>query len=317
MIARERFVHNPDAHPPTPPHTPHLHGRLLPRFFKAFPFLLFFAASLAGAGASMAAADKESYPGRSLEVFAGSASKPPTEELAARFKERTGAECLLHFGGSGQMLTQMKLTGRGDVYFPGSSDYMEAAKRDGLVVPESERRIVYLVPAINVVKGNPKNIQTLADLARPGIRVGIARPDAVCVGLYAVEVLERAGLADQVRSNIVTYAESCDKTAQMVSLGAVDAVIGWRVFEFWDPEHIQTVRLPPDQVPRMGYIPIAVAASCRDRELAEAFIAFAGSEEGLSFYKKWHYLSTEGEARQFTLPNTPVGGEWPLPAHWK
>ena len=198
---------------------------------------------------------------RPLEVFAGSASKPPLEQLAASFEEKTGAKILLHFGGSGQMLSQMKLTGRGDIYFPGSSDYMERAKREGLAAPDTERRVAFLVPAINVVRGNPKNIQTLEDLAKPGVRVGIARPDAVCVGLYAIEILEKAGLSGAVRSNIVTCAESCEKTAQLVSLGAVDAVIGWSVFEHWDPQRIQTIPLKPHQIPRIGYIPMAVAAS--------------------------------------------------------
>jgi molybdate transport system substrate-binding protein len=43
------------------------------------------------------------------------------------FEQRTGAKVILHFGGSGQMLAQLKLAQRGDLYFPGSSDYMELA----------------------------------------------------------------------------------------------------------------------------------------------------------------------------------------------
>ena len=66
--------------------------------------------------------------GRVLELFVGTASKPPTEAAAAAFEQRTGAKLELHFGGSGKMLSDMKLAERGDVYFPGSSDYMEKAK---------------------------------------------------------------------------------------------------------------------------------------------------------------------------------------------
>jgi len=257
------------------------------------------------------------FEGRSIEGFVGSASKPPTEEVAKAFEEKTGAKVVLHYGGSGAMLSQMKLTQRGDIYFPGSSDYMELAKREKLVQPETEKIVVYLIPAINVPKGNPKNIHSLQDLAKPGVRVGIARPDAVCVGLYAVELLEKAGLAEQVRPNIVTNAESCEKTAELVSLGSVDAVLGWRVFQYWDPEHIETILLPREQVSRIGYIPVAVSTFSKDEELALAFIEFLRSPDGQAIYRKWHYLTTEEEARQFALPTTPVGGEWPLPENWK
>ncbi len=165
------------------------------------------------------------FQGRSIEGFVGSASKPPTEEAAKVFEERTGAQVILHYGGSGAMLSQMKLTQRGDLYFPGSSDYMELAKREGLVRPETERAIVYLIPAINVPKGNPKDIQSLLDLAKPDVRVGIARPDTVCVGLYAAEVLERAGISQKVKPNIVTNAESCGSSPRFPVKGLASRVM--------------------------------------------------------------------------------------------
>lgn len=58
-----------------------------------------------------------------LLVFAGAASKPPTEEAAALYERKTGVKVELVFGGSGYVLSQMKLARQGDVYFPGSSYY--------------------------------------------------------------------------------------------------------------------------------------------------------------------------------------------------
>lgn len=253
---------------------------------------------------------------RSLEVFVGSATKPALEEAAALFEKHTGTRVLLHFGGSGKMLSEMRLARRGDLYLPGSSDFMDLARRQKLVLAATERRVAYLVPAINVPAGNPKNIRSLEDLARPGVRVGIARPDSVCVGLYAAEVLERAGLASRVRPNIVTHVESCEKTAQLVALGSVDAVLGWEVFHHWRPDKIETVLLKPEQVARIGYIPIAVSAFSQQGALAGQFIDFLTSAEGQSVFRKWHYLTSVAEARRLARPETPVGGEWKLPPGW-
>ena len=259
---------------------------------------------------------KRPFEGRTLTLFVGSASQPPTELAAQTFMEKTGAKLELQFGGSGDMLSRMKLSGRGDIFFPGSSDYIEIAKREKLVDPTTETIIAYLVPAINVPKGNPAGIRTLEDLARPGLRIGIARPDTVCVGLYAVEVLERAGLAEKVRPNIVTHAESCAKTAQIVALGQVDAVIGWDVFQYWDPDKIETVLLKPDEVSRIGFLPAAIGVDSKDRELARAFLAYLTSPDGQAIYRRWNYLTTPEDARKFARPDTPVGGEWPLPKGW-
>ncbi|MEO8846070.1 MAG: molybdate ABC transporter substrate-binding protein [Kofleriaceae bacterium] len=267
-------------------------------------------------GASTTHANRP-YEGHVLELFVGTASKPPTEAAAAAFEQKTGAKLELHFGGSGRMLSEMKLAERGDIYFPGSSDYMEKAEAERLVVPETEQRIVYLIPAINVQRGNPHHIQRLEDLAQPGLRVGIARPDTVCVGLYGVELLEHAKLADKVKPNIVTNAESCEQTAELVSLKSVDAVLGWEVFEHWDPDHIETVYLPKDEVTRIGYIPAAVGTKAREPALAKVFIAFLASAEGKAIFKKWSYLTSEAEARVYTNPSTPVGGVYELPASWQ
>ncbi|GIK18434.1 MAG: hypothetical protein AMXMBFR77_22560 [Phycisphaerales bacterium] len=256
------------------------------------------------------------YEGRRLVVFVGSASQPPTELAVQRFQQLTGARVEAHFGGSGEMLARMKLADQGDVYFPGSSDYIELAKREGLVDPASETIVAYLVPAINVPRDNPKGIQTLEDLAKPGVRVAIARPDTVCVGLYAVEVLERAGLTSAVRPNIVNNTESCAKTAQVVALGQVDAVIGWEVFEHWEPTKIRTIYLPKERVPRIGFLPAAIGTGTKDAELARAFLDFLTSAEGRAIYGKWNYLTSVDAARQHALPDTPVGGEWPLPEGW-
>lgn len=262
------------------------------------------------------AGEAKPLAGKTLELFIGSASKPATEEAAKAFEEKTGCRMRLHFSGSGAMLSQMKLTRRGDLYFPGSSDFMELAKREKLVVPETEKIAVYLVPAINVPVDNPKKIEKLEDLGKPGVRVGIARPDTVCVGLYAVELMLHNKVADLVKPNIVTNTESCEKTAQIAALGTVDAVLGWRVFEYWNPDKIKTILLRPEQIPRIGYISIARSVFCKQPEVAQEFVDFLLSEEGKAIFRKWSYLASVEEARKFTLPDCPVGGDWPLPKGW-
>lgn len=256
---------------------------------------------------------------QSLMVYAGSASKPPTEEAAKLFEQKTGVKVDLIFGGSGTVLSQMKLAKQGDLYFPGSSDFMEKAKQEGLVYPETESKIVYLVNAINVQKGNPKGINNLKDLLKPGIKVAIANPETVCVGLYATEIIDNNFTAEEkqaFKKNLINYTESCDKTATAISLRTVDAVIGWRVFQYWDPEKIETIPLQKAQIARIGYIPIATSTFTKNKELAQQFIDFLNSTEGKAVFKKYSYFATPEEAKTYIGADKPVGGEYTLQKDW-
>jgi len=265
------------------------------------------------------AQDAQSSSNRML-IFCGAASKPATEEGVRIFQERFGVTVDVIFGGSGFVLSQMKLSKKGDLYLPGSSDFMELAKKERLVFPESEKILVYLISAINVQKGNPKGIYSLRDLTRDGVRIAIGNPETVCVGTYAVEIIEKnlsPTQKERFKKNLVNYTESCEKTANVISLKAVDAVLGWRVFQYWDPERIETIYLKPEEVPRIGYIPIAISKFTHDKTLAQNFIDFLLSPTGKAIFRKYNYLMDLQEARRFTRPDTMIGGEYSLPDEWR
>jgi molybdate transport system substrate-binding protein len=253
---------------------------------------------------------------KSITAFVGSASKPPVEEAAQVFEAETGIKVYLTFGGSGTLLSQMEISRSGDLYIPGTPDYMVKAERQNIVDPATEQKMAYLIPVIAVQRGNPKNIHSLADLAGPGIRVGIGNPEAVCLGLYAVEILEYNHLLEEVGKNIIVNAKSCEDTAALLSLKSVDAVIGWDVFQYWDPDNIEVVYLTPEQLPRLAYIPGAVTMFTHDKESARAFLDFLVSPEGQAIFRKWGYITTEEEARTFA-PNAAIGGEYQLPDNYE
>ncbi|WP_126444872.1 molybdate ABC transporter substrate-binding protein [Sulfuricystis multivorans] len=259
------------------------------------------------------------FAAESLLIFAGAATVPPTTDAAKAFEKKTGVKVDVVFGGSGYVLSQMKLAKQGDLYFPGSSDYMELAKREGYVLPETEKIIVYAVPAITVQKGNPHHIQGLKDLLKPGLRVAIANPEGVCIGAYAVEIFEKEltnAEREQLKANIKNYTGSCEQTATAISLKLADAVIGWRVFQYWDPERIETVKLPAAQIQRIGYIPIAISKFSKNRELAQRFIDFVTGPEGQAIYAKYSYFADPESAFKWLGAVKPVGGEYVVPQEW-
>ncbi|NQU03589.1 MAG: molybdate ABC transporter substrate-binding protein [Syntrophaceae bacterium] len=247
-----------------------------------------------------------------ITAFCGSASKPAMEEAARVFQSETGIKVGLNFSGSGTMLSQLKLSKRGDIYLPASPMYMDMAIKNGIIDPDTVKIVAYLVPVINVQKGNPKNIRTLSDLVRPDVTIGIGNPETVCVGLYAVEILERKGILNEVQKNIVTHAHSGSFAAALVVMRKVDAIIGWRVFSNWNPDKIETVFLQHDEIPRLAYFPAGIRRDSQNREEAGQFIDFLTSPVGKKIFGRWDYIATEQEAREYA-PKAVIGGEYKLP----
>jgi len=224
-----------------------------------------------------------------LVVFVGSASKPPTLEAKSAYeKSHPNVTLDMTFGGSGTLLNQIMLEHMGDVYMPGSDDFMEKAEKQQAVVPATRKIAAYLVPVINVQHGNPKNVKSLSDMARPKMRIGLAKAGAVCLGDVSDEILKKAGLEAEVRKNVVTYAGSCEQTQQLVQLGEVDAIIGWDSFKAWAPDRIDNVRIPAKLI-RARNVPAAVIAYSRQQQAAADFVNFLASPTGKAIFSKHGY----------------------------
>jgi molybdate transport system substrate-binding protein len=233
--------------------------------------------------------------GKLITIFCGAAGRPPIEEVADAFEKQHGCVVARAYGGSGTVLSQMIIGETGDVYIPGSDDFMDIAEGKGVLVPGSRKIVCYLVPGICVQKGNPKDIRTLDDLTKPGIKVGIGNPKAVCLGDIALKIFNEAGIADKVEPNILTHADSCGQVATLLKLKKVDAVIGWDVFTSWAPDQIDFIPVPEKLAHRRN-IPAAVAKFTKNQALAQEFVDFiADSEESHAIFRRHGYTVEKPE----------------------
>lgn len=251
-----------------------------------------------------------------LFFFCGAAVAVPMREIVKNYEQETGVKVNVTYSGSGTLLSQMELTKRGDVYLCGSPDYIEIGIRRGLLIDGTDRIVSYLVPAILIPKENPKNIRELGDLSKKDVRVGIGNPETVCLGLYGVELLEYNNLLEKVLPNVAVFAKSCEDTATLCVLKKVDAIIGWDVFESWNPKNVTWIKLDKTQIPRISTIPIAIPVFVKNRKLAENFVDYILSpKKGRKIFEKWGYISDEKKAKKYA-PEAKIGGEYKLPENY-
>ncbi|MGM0771100.1 MAG: substrate-binding domain-containing protein, partial [Halobacteriota archaeon] len=68
-----------------------------------------------------------------LLVYCGAGMRRPMDEIGELFEEEYGIPVNFNYAGANTLLTQMELTGQGDVYIPGATYYFEVAAEKGLI----------------------------------------------------------------------------------------------------------------------------------------------------------------------------------------
>ena len=253
--------------------------------------------------------------GETLRAFVGSVSRPPMEESVVLFREETGINVQITYGGSGGLLSQLILGRRGDIYIPASPDFMEKAIAKGVVERDAEVKLAYILPAILVQAGNPNEINGLLSLKEKGMRVAIPNPRTVSSGIYAVELIEENSLAREIKPNIVTYSESYGKALNLVALKAVDAVLGWQQIPQWSRKKIEAIPLGADEIHRVAYVSAAATSFTQNPAGTERFLSFLTSERVRAIFKKHGFLTTETEIKK-AAPKARIGGQYKLPRGW-
>ena len=254
-----------------------------------------------------------------LMVFCGAAFKLPIEDVVELFQTKTGIKVNTVYAGVGTLFSQMLFTKQGDIFVAPSPDIMEKATTRGPLIKGSVKNLGYMVPCINVVKGNPKNIKALKDLARPGLKIAIGNPELVYIGALAVELVEKNLTEEEkngFRTNIVTFAEDFNKLSTYLVLKQLDAIIGFHYLEGWYSDKVETVRLKPDQIQRIGSGQIGVLNNSNKKELAQKFVDFVTTDDAKKIFHKYKYFGSPDEAFLWIGEKKPIGGEYLIPKDW-
>lgn len=273
-------------------------------FTRAFAGVTVLAGALAASVPGAAVASSSRTAARApLLVYAGAGFRLPIEEAACVFGERESLAVEVTFAGSGCLLAQAELAGRGDLLIPGEIHYLRQAQERGLAGPAVPLAI--LRPVIAVAKGNPRAVRGLVDLARRDLRVGLGDPKSVAVGLAAERWIADAlapPTAKAVLANVRTRALNVNELGTQLALCALDAVVVWDA----------TLSLFPalEAVPAAGsrehptVITGAVLTFSRQEQVAERFLTFLSGPEGRAIFRKRGYEPYDGR--------TPLDGRTPV-----
>ncbi len=230
-----------------------------------------------------------------LYLYCGAGIRPFMDKATERYKElRPNVRIDVGYAGSGCLLGQLTFARRGDLYMPGEDFYLNQAKDRGYIV--SDKLVGYFEPVLIVQKGNPKNIQTLNDLTRPGLKVGVGEPEACAVGRTAEALLKNAGLWDAVQSNIALRAGNVPELGNDVQFKSLDVAIVWNVTAVQVAEKCDAIAIPKEFY-EPSAIPIGILSFCKHKEQASAFMDFCTGEEGQKMVAETGMAPAKAKAR--------------------
>ncbi len=223
-----------------------------------------------------------------LHVFSAGAVAPPIKKCAEEFKTKYEIEFNFTVNKAEVLIEEISKTREGDLLTCGSEYILDHAQLKGLVLKETRRALGSRTSAILVQKGNPKKIESMSDLAKGGMRVGVSV--AGCLTGVWDDLATKAGLTEEVRRNTAAYADGCGELMSFINKKEVDAILGWDAFKKLNMQTMDIIELPKDlQVNRSTAI--GVITFTKDKELAKKFIDFLVSEKGKRIYEEygWHH----------------------------
>jgi molybdate transport system substrate-binding protein len=200
--------------------------------------------------------------------------------LARGFAERTGRPAPeAVFGASGQLARQVEQGAPVDLFLSANRVYVEQLATRGVVEPATVRPYARGRLVVVVAEGVSREVATLDELARPEVgTIALADPSTAPYGQAAREVLEAAGLMEDVEPRLV-LAESVREALQYARTGnAGAAFVSHALLEERDARRIEVD--PALHRPIVQYL--GVVAGSEHADDAVAFEDFLRSGAGAS-----------------------------------
>lgn len=223
-----------------------------------------------------------------LFVYGPGGPAPAMKEAAAAFEKQSGTRVELTAGPTPSWIG--KAQEGADVIYSGSETMMSdfTVAMGGRIV---EQTIVplYLRPlAILVRPGNPKRIQGVKDIGKPGVRILVVN-GAGQNGVWEDMAGRKGdiGMVRAVRNNIAGFAPNSAVARQTwIDHPEIDVWLIWNIWQVANPALADLVPIEPDYA---IYRDTGVGLTLQGarKPAAKEFVAFLRSPEGARIFKKW------------------------------
>ena len=216
-----------------------------------------------------------SRPTGSITVFAASSLKGSFTTLGAQFMAANpGTSITFSFGASSTLATQITQKAPADVFASASQKTMDTVTTAGAATGDKVFAVNTLEIATPTKPTTP--VTSLADLAKPSVKVVVCQKDVPC-GVAAASLFTKNKLTVTAVSEEVDVKSVLSK----IVLGEADAGIVYVTDVKAAKDTVVGVEIPADQNVTTKY-PIAPITASTNTALAQAFVDYVLSADGQS-----------------------------------
>lgn len=243
------------------------------------------ALSLAACSSSKDNAKKDSGKlSGSITVFAAASLTGTFTTLGSQFQSaHPGTKVTFNFGGSGTLATQINQSAPADVFASAAPKNMQTVVDAGNA--NTPATFVKNTGEIAVAPANPQHIASVADLAKPGVKVALCETTVPC-GVVAGEIFANA----KVTVTATAREPDVKSTLAVVESGEVDAGIVYVTDVKAAGSKVVAVPIPAAENATTVY-PIATLKHSKNAALAQTFVDFVRSSTGQGVLTAAGFLS--------------------------
>ena len=222
-----------------------------------------------------------------LNVFAAASLQAAFTKIGQQFHAaHSNVSVTFNFGGSNTLAQQIVQGAPADVFASANPAQMNVVVKGGYANAGSVKTFAHNRLIVVLPKNNPANIQSLQDLAKPGIKVVLAAA-AVPAGQYALVFLAQAstdptfgaGYKANVLKNVASYEQDVKSVLTKVSLGEADAGIVYVTDAETAASSVATLAIP-EALNNIALYPIVAVKNSAHGATAQQFVDYVTSADG-------------------------------------
>ena len=224
-----------------------------------------------------------------LIIYCGITMVRPMKEIISMMEKRYDCQITLIQGGSEDLYQSLKMSRKGDLYFPGSHDYRKKHLDEGLLDDYVE--VGYNQAALLVQKGNPYNISSdIKNLLNKKLNVVIGNPETCSIGKQAKKILDKAAIYQEVVDNIVTFAADSRNMNNMLINKTADIIFNWRATAaFSENQELVDVVILDEMIAPKNRLQINLLSFSEHKDLSRKLMEIASAKEGAAIFKKYGF----------------------------
>ena len=225
--------------------------------------------------------------GSAIVFLAAASTTDAVEEIAEEFERRTGARVRISAGPSNALAAQIAAAAPADLFLSASDQWADYLGQQGLakaVTPLLTNDLVIIVPP-----DNPANVQSAADLVKPGVKRVALAGENVPAGIYAEQALRALALYQPLAdAKKIVRGQDVRVTLGYVGRGEADAGIVYSTDASIDGEVSIVDRFDPRTHDRIVYSLVLIKRE-RPNAMAAEFYEFLQSSEAARVCEKFGF----------------------------